>query len=173
MEASALAELYQKLAPAIFVHCRRILRSPAAASDATQEVFVRVLSPGRALPTGDELLRYLYRISTNVCLNQLRANRRHAAAAPALALRQGTASIEGDHAARQFVSALLDRTDETGAAVAVMHYIDGMSQVEIAETLGITRRTVFNRLRKLEALAARLLAPAAPGFVGSGGQECP
>jgi DNA-binding CsgD family transcriptional regulator len=32
-----------------------------------------------------------------------------------------------------------------------------MTQVEIAATLGITRRTVFNRLRQLERLAKALL----------------
>jgi len=35
--------------------------------------------------------------------------------------------------------------------------VDGMSQVEIASILGITRRTVFNRLRKIERIAHDLL----------------
>jgi DNA-directed RNA polymerase specialized sigma24 family protein len=38
-----------------------------------------------------------------------------------------------------------------------MHYLDGMSQVEVAEVLGITRRTVFNRLRKVSRIAEDLL----------------
>jgi DNA-directed RNA polymerase specialized sigma24 family protein len=38
-----------------------------------------------------------------------------------------------------------------------MHYVDGMSQVEIAETLGITRRTVFSRLRKVAQIGRDLL----------------
>jgi DNA-directed RNA polymerase specialized sigma24 family protein len=43
-----------------------------------------------------------------------------------------------------------------------MHYVDGMSQVEIAETLGITRRTVFNRLRKVARIARDLLGIPEP-----------
>ena len=43
-----------------------------------------------------------------------------------------------------------------------MRYVDGMSQVEIAETLGITRRTVFNRLRKVARIARDLLGVAEP-----------
>ncbi len=58
---------------------------------------------------------------------------------------------------REFVIAVLERCGEGGAKVAVMHYLDGMSQVEIAEVLGITRRTVFNRLRKLSRIAGDLL----------------
>jgi predicted DNA-binding protein (UPF0251 family) len=38
-----------------------------------------------------------------------------------------------------------------------MHFVDGMTQVEIAATLGITRRTVFNRLKQLEKLARALM----------------
>jgi len=53
------------------------------------------------------------------------------------------------HADREFVAAVLERCGEAGATVAVLHYVHGMSQVEIAESLGITRRTVFSRLRKL------------------------
>lgn len=154
---TTLAELYRKYAPAIFAHCRRLLHSPAAARDALQEAFVRVLARGPAL-SGDDALRYLYRVSTNVCLNQIRERRVHERATPALLLRStGSGSAESGHANRQFVLALLDRCDETGSAIAVMHYVDGMSQVEIADVLGITRRTVFNRLRKLEKLAAELL----------------
>jgi Mn-dependent DtxR family transcriptional regulator len=37
-----------------------------------------------------------------------------------------------------------------------------MSQVEIAEVLGITRRTVFNRLRKLARIARDLLGADEP-----------
>jgi DNA-directed RNA polymerase specialized sigma24 family protein len=40
--------------------------------------------------------------------------------------------------------------------------VDGMSQVEIAATLGITRRTVFNRLRRVERIARDLLGAAQP-----------
>jgi RNA polymerase sigma-70 factor (ECF subfamily) len=159
MDEAGLAELYRKYAPAIYAHCRRLLHSQQAARDATQEAFVRVLARGPAELAGEDALRYLYRVSTNVCLNQLRADKVHDRATPALVMRSTSgATAESGHADRQFAAALLDRCDETGAAIAIMHYIDGLSQVEVADTLGITRRTVFNRLRKLEKIAADLLA---------------
>ena len=155
---SALGDLYEKFAPAIFAHCRRFLQSPAAARDATQEAFVRVLARGVVLPREEEALRYLYRVSTNVCLNLLREHNVHTRAAPTLAANTPHVnSAESGLADREFVNAVLDRCGEGGAKVAVMHYLDGMSQVEIAEVLGITRRTVFNRLRKLSRIAGDLL----------------
>ncbi len=158
---AALAALYQKYAPAIYAHCRRFMQSPAAARDATQEAFVRVLAHGVVLPREEEALRYLYRVATNVCLNLLREQNVHTRAVPTLAARAPhTGSAESGLADRQFVEAVLERCGEGGAKVAVMHYLDGMSQVEIAEVLGITRRTVFNRLHKLARIASELLHAA-------------
>jgi RNA polymerase sigma-70 factor (ECF subfamily) len=155
---TALAELYAKYAPAIYAHCRRFLQSPAAARDATQEAFVRVIARGVVLPREEEALRYLYRVSTNVCLNLLREHNVHARAVPALTANTShVGSAESGLADREFVNAVLDQCGEGGAQVAIMHYLDGMSQVEIADVLGITRRTVFNRLRKLARIAGELL----------------
>jgi RNA polymerase sigma-70 factor (ECF subfamily) len=155
---TALGELYEKFAPAIYAHCRRFLNSPAAARDATQEAFIRVIARGVVLPKEEEALRYLYRVSTNVCLNLLREHNVHTRAVPTLAANaQHVASAESGLADREFVNAVLDRCGDGGAKVAIMHYLDGMSQVEIAEVLGITRRTVFNRLRKLSRIAGDLL----------------
>jgi RNA polymerase sigma-70 factor (ECF subfamily) len=165
---TALAALYQKYAPAIYAHCRRMLQSQAAARDATQEAFVRVLTRGPSFPNDVDALRYLYRVSTNVCLNQIREVKVHARAATSLRLRPSSSgSTEGRHADREFVAAVLDRCGESGASVAVMHYVDGMSQVEIAQTLGITRRTVFNRLRKIARIARELLGVAEPESGGT------
>jgi RNA polymerase sigma-70 factor, ECF subfamily len=155
---TALADLYAKYAPAIYAHCRRFLQSPAAARDATQEAFVRVIARGVVLPREEEALRYLYRVSTNVCLNLLREHNVHTRAAPALAANTAhVPSAESGLADREFVTEVLERCGEGGAQVAILHYLDGMSQVDIADTLGITRRTVFNRLRKLSRVAGDLL----------------
>jgi len=159
-----LADLYEKYAPAIYGHCRRMLQSPAAARDATQEVFVRVLTRGPRFPNDDDGRRYLYRVSTNVCLNHIGKLKTHTRAAASLRLRsEWVGSAEGWHADREFVAAVLDRCGEAGATVAVMHYVHGMSQVEIAESLGITRRTVFSRLRKLAQVGRDLLGLVQPG----------
>jgi len=155
---TALAALYRKYSPAIYAHCRRMLQSQAAARDATQEAFVRVLARGPGFPNDEDALRHLYRVSTNVCLNHIRELKVHTRAAVTLRERPSSSgSMEGRHVDREFIAAVLDRAGESGATVAVMHYVDGMSQVEIAEVLGITRRTVFNRLRRLARIARDLL----------------
>jgi RNA polymerase sigma-70 factor (ECF subfamily) len=161
MDRTVLAALYRAYAPAIYARCHRLLRSNATARDATQETFARVLAHNRMVLPNDEALHYLYRVSTNVCFNLLREQRVRERATSELASRVADPpSLERGHAARQFAIALLDRCDDTAASIAVMHYVDGMTQVEIADILSITRRTVFNRLRKLESLADQLLRPS-------------
>lgn len=157
-----IAALYERHAPAIYAHCRRLLGSAPAGRDALQESFVRVLQHHRVLGPGDQALRYLYRTSTNVCINLLRQRSVRERAAPLIAAQinaaQSNQPIPGD---REFVRMLLDQCDETAVAVALMHFVDGMTQVEVAATLGITRRTVYNRIRKIERLAAEMLEPTA------------
>jgi RNA polymerase sigma-70 factor (ECF subfamily) len=156
--AAGIGQLYEKYAPAIYAHCRRLLGSTAAARDAMQEAFVRVLLRNRELAPGEEALRYLYRTATNVSINVLRQRAVRDRAIPEIAVRTSAGMSSGEgHADRQFVRMLLDRVDATGGSIAVMHFVDGMTQVEIAATLGITRRTVFNRLKQLERLAKALL----------------
>ena len=157
--APALGVLYRKYAPAIQAQCRRYLPSAAAAHDATHEAFVRVLAKGVVLPGQEEdAARYLCRVSINVCLNLIRQDRNHGRAAPGLvALNESHSnSPESDLASRELVQALLAHCKVGDARVAVLHYLDGMPQVEIAKILGITRRSVFNRLRKLKRIASEL-----------------
>jgi DNA-directed RNA polymerase specialized sigma24 family protein len=81
-----------------------------------------------------------------------------------MAARPSRQPAPGD---RQFVQLLLDQCDETAIGVAVMHFVDGMTQVEVAEALGITRRTVYNRIRQIERLAGAMLEDPLPLLAGA------
>ena len=158
MEVSQIAELYERYAPAIYARCRRLLGSSAAGRDALQESFVRVLQRHGTLGPGDQTLRYLYKTATNVCINQLRQRSvRDRAAAEIAAHVNAHPARQPGLDDRELVQMLLDHCDEIAIGIAVMHFVDGMTQVEVAKTLGITRRTVYNRIRQIERLAGTLL----------------
>jgi len=155
-DEATLTYLYANYSPSIYSHCCRFLRSAAEARDATQETFVRVMSRGIVVTCEKAAISYLYRTSTNVCLNILSKQKMEMRAATVLAM--STPIVRWPRFAdREFILALLARCGEDQAQVAIMHYVEGMSQVEIADVLGITRRTVFNRLQKMACIARDLL----------------
>jgi RNA polymerase sigma factor (sigma-70 family) len=148
--AGDLKVLHAKYGSAIFAHCKRLLGSSAAAEDAMQEVFVRVLRQTGRRPTAAELRPWLFRIATNYCLNELR-NRRLRTRGP---LHLATAlpnSLENCLIARGQLAHLLERLPPRVRDVARLTYVEGMLQQEVAEALGVSRRTVVSCLSQLRA----------------------
>jgi len=149
-----------KHASAIYAHCCRFLLGTAAARDATQESFARVIARGMVPMREEDALCYLYRVSANICINILRRQRVETRATAMLtAILAGHRAAEPAMADRDFVIVVLARSGKLGAQVAIMHYLEGRPQVEIAKMLGVARRTVFNRLRRVGRIAEELLQP--------------
>lgn len=72
MTDAEVAQAYRDYAGAVYARGLRILRDREAARDVTQEVFVRCFGHRPSLPPGRDLLAWLYRVTTNLCLNALR-----------------------------------------------------------------------------------------------------
>ncbi len=109
---------------------------------------MRVLRHIESAPDEASALSWIYRISTNYCLNQLRDRNRHAEPTapdelPELSENKESAMLDRDLAMR-----LVERSPEKLRAAAVLYYIDGLEQEQVASTLGISRRTVINRLQE-------------------------
>ncbi len=162
-ERGLLADLYARHAGAVFGRCRWLLRDEEGAKDATQEVFARAL---RALPEFREAASpttWLLRIATHHCLNELRAGRarwREEAARLAELKRDDGVMPER----RELVRALLGRAEPEEQEIAVMYYVDELTQAEIAEATGRSLPTVRKRLRGFLSAARAALAEAFPGI---------
>ena len=150
---STAAELYRTYGPVVYRRCLRILKDQEAAKDATQEVFVKLIRDMSKLEDRETVLPWIYRVATNHCLNQRRnASRRgEDFESPPLELAAST-----DHDTlpdRQLVQGILSRFDATTQTVAVGVLVDGMEQEEVAELLGVSRRTVARKLARFLDLA--------------------
>ena len=144
------SELYRRFGPIIYSRCRRLLRDPLAAEDATQEVFLRVLKHIDGAPDDQVVLAWIYRISVNYCLNVHRDERRRENALAAIP------RIEADDprpalADRDVALYLLGLAPAHLRAPAWLYFVEGHEQKQIAKTLGISRRTVINRLNAFVA----------------------
>ncbi len=159
LDAARTAELYRTYGPVIFARCVRLLGDRAAAEDATQETFMRVQKHLHKAPDGRQALAWIYRIATNYCLNEIRNRKLRpepVAELPERASRhQETAMVD-----RDYVSRLIDRVPAKLRVCAWLHFVDGMDQQEVAETLGVSRRTVFTYLEKFSEVADRFAVRA-------------
>ena len=145
MTAAELEHLYRTYGPLIHARCRRILGDGPAAEDATQETFVRVHRHLASAPSVDEAVPWVYRIATNYCLNELRDRRHRPESTETLPEVHGEFS-EATLADQQLARALVQRAPEKLRACAWLHFVDGLTQDEVAKVLGISRRSVVNHL---------------------------
>jgi RNA polymerase sigma factor (sigma-70 family) len=161
-ERASIDDVYRSLFPALSRHCRRVLGGDrATACDAAQETFARVIAHRPPLATVADVRRYLFRAATNLCINLLRQGRRaslEAGGSDHDAHRDEV--LGGDESSRDAaltsaltVARVLDDSSARDRAIFVWHYLGGASQSDIASYLGVTRRTVYSRLRVLQRAA--------------------
>jgi RNA polymerase sigma-70 factor (ECF subfamily) len=143
-----LTQLYAAHGRSVRAHCARLLGDVASAEDATHEVFLRVGRRTCRLPPASEMRAWLFRVATNHCLNELRRRGVRARTPPQLS-RWTTGNTEDAMAARNDARRFLERLPPRARAVAWLIYVDGMLQQEVAEALGVSRRTVVNSLNQV------------------------
>jgi RNA polymerase sigma-70 factor (ECF subfamily) len=155
-----LTRLYAVHGPRIRAHCSRLLGDRASGEDATHDVFMRVGRLAGSVPAPEEIRPWLFRIATNHCLNELRSRNVRARTPPQLS--EATRDQQDVMAARNDARRLLERLPPRARTVALLIYVDGMVQHEVAETLGVSRRTVVNYLSRVRAC---LESGAGMGFI--------
>ncbi len=144
---------YRRYGPAVY---RRILRfyGRQEAEEVLQEVFLRVLRVVHSYRGDCSPVTWLYQVATRHCLNRLRDARRRRELLLEFGRPDWSREIDRtDPDARIFLSQLWRDLDEELAMIGVYYFVDGMSHGQIAEVLGVSRRTVGNRLARLRELA--------------------
>lgn len=144
-------QFYRKYGPMVLRRCRSLLRDEDMALDAMQDVFVQVLRRQESLhDTAPSSL--LYRIATNICLNMIRKNKKAPMNAEDEFLHQiaGTDKPEERVVTGHFLDQIFEGQKEGTRAMAVYHYVDGMTLEETAELSGLSVSGVRKRLRTLK-----------------------
>ena len=137
MDSEAFVDAHRRYAAVVYARCRRMLRDGEAARDVTQEVFVRCFDRRRQLHTGGDLLAWLYRVATNLCLNQLRDHKPRPATDAAVAAQP----VWREKPSVSEVLQLLAGLDEKTQAIAIYRKF-GVS----------SRRSAVSRMHELGLL---------------------
>lgn len=142
--SARVAQLYQRYGGVIRARCRRILKNPSLADDAVQEVFVKAFAHLDSSVDDRAALRWINRACMNHCLNELRAQGRHAEPMAELPERHS------DHPEAKLIERDVARKvmagKSPGRQAALLCYLEGLVHWEIAARLGVSRRTVLSRL---------------------------
>jgi RNA polymerase sigma factor (sigma-70 family) len=150
---SSVHGLYERYGYAVHQRCLRLLGSESDADDALQEVFVRVMKYGDGF-RGESELGWLYRIADRHCLDVLARRKRLASPEESERhLRQevpaSAPSIEDTHLLGQTLAACKQRVQQ----IALLYYVDEMTQEEVAAQVGVSRKTVKEKLAQFQTIA--------------------
>lgn len=155
---SGLARSYMRLRAPLQRLLGRSMQRREDAEDGVQEVFLRYAVTGKQLPE-DQEAAYLHTAARNVSHNAWQQAARRESV-EAISLDEHTEIAEGlpaDEATEPFNrierSQRLSRIEEAVAELPerrreafVLHAIDGLTQTEVADRMGITRRMVHNHV---------------------------
>ena len=151
---------YQRYGPALVRKAERVLRNREDAVDVVHGLFADLIPRW----TKDVDLPYLYRAVTNRCLNMVRDRATRAR----LLEREGTTvapvgrvKLEEHVVGVGLLAALAEKLDESHMEVLVARFVDDMTQEEIAEHLGLSRKTIGKRLDRIRAEVVELRKDAA------------
>jgi RNA polymerase sigma-70 factor (ECF subfamily) len=162
-DVEAFRVLFARHQPSVFRFVLAHTRDADAAHDVVQETFVRIWDRRGSLQPELSLLALAFRIAMNLVRDDLRrkeARVRLSDRVPPPARPDGDDPLEqAQHAllAREVERILRDDLPEKCRAVFLLSRVEGMSNAEIASTLGIREKTVENHMtRALKTLRREL-----------------
>lgn len=156
-DIAAFETLVRRHSRAVFAHAARFFGDESVADDVTQEVFVKVYRSLDAFDGRARFSTWLYRITRNTCLDEVRAGRRRPVPVDPLDAPQPTGDFTDEIVLATTIGHALRSlpTEDRDALSAVSFF--GLKYEEAAETLGIPVGTVKSRVfRARRALAAFL-----------------
>lgn len=164
MTKDDIQKLYEKYGSWIFNRARSLLKNEQAAHEAMQDVFLKVLEAKADFRGDSSPWTWLYRITTNHCLNMIRSQKSWRKAMEGVGREQLVLEQTHESGAEVLVNKdwfvkIMEGEDETTQRIIFCYYFDEMTQEEIVDALGISRKTVYKRLKKFMDKARDKLCP--------------
>lgn len=169
-DADALVALVESQQSYVYSIALGIMRNRADAADMTQEAFVKLLRSLHTYRFETKLTTWLYRLTTNVCLDGLRRRGRPVDSLE-LALEEGAEArepasqdaagepwldVERREAADE-LHAALDRLPVAQRLALTLYYFEDARYEDVAATMNLPLNTVKSHIRRGKARLAAIL----------------
>lgn len=160
LDQAELSAMYRRHGPMVFRRARKLLGSEADAGEVVQDVFLSLFERPAQFGGASSLTTFLYAATTHACLSRLRNQRGRAR----LRSERAEELVPGDpeqlsQEQQLLLRSTLQRMPTDLAHVAVYHFMDGLTQGEIAEVMGCSRRHVGNQLLRVQRWAEERASP--------------
>ncbi|MBL7729500.1 MAG: RNA polymerase sigma-70 factor [Dinghuibacter sp.] len=159
---AAFEQVFKQHFKSLHGYACAMLTDPADAEEAVQQVFLKLWERPEQLHISGSLAAYLYRAVHNQCLNQIKHQKvktgyqLHVAYSMNRETDNATGKIAGRELETRFQAALAELPEQCRTIFQLSRF-DEMKYREIAETLGISIKTVENQMGKaLKLLRAKL-----------------
>jgi RNA polymerase sigma-70 factor (ECF subfamily) len=141
---------YNRFGGLVFRRCKKLLQDEEKALDAMQDVFVKLIRYQNRLKDNHPS-SLLYRISTNVCLNKIRKERKFKVTNTEDILLNIPLydNNESKCDAENLLNYILSGKKESTHKIAIMHFVDGLTLKEISREVGLSISGVFKRIQEL------------------------
>ena len=148
---SALVDMHEAR---VYSIARHMLRQDEEVHDVFQTVFLRLFQHLGDIDPARGAAGWLRRTTVNACFDRIRARREQAGSIgdDVTASTLGTpVDVAQGREAHDAVRVALQGLPPDYRATVVLHYTEGLSYAEIAETLGVSVETVRSRLKRARA----------------------
>jgi RNA polymerase sigma-70 factor (ECF subfamily) len=154
MDDAAFTKMAEEYGARLYAVAFRLLRNRSDAEDAVQRALLKAFAARDAYSPRWAVSTWLYRILSNVCIDELRRRR---PSADVDEIPAGTSSSAAAIGARIDISRALESVPREARVLLALHYVDGLSHRELADIRGISVNTVKSQLaRGKQILRARL-----------------
>jgi RNA polymerase sigma-70 factor (ECF subfamily) len=139
----------------LFWHASSIVKDSQEAYDLVQEVFIRAMREPRFFDEEFRMKAWLFRVTSNLCFNNVRDRRRRGAILEATPFEDRAQADQLDtlfHGEqRGEVLRAIEEMTQDHREILVLRYYDDLSYAEIAEVLDVKLGTVMSRLSRARA----------------------
>ena len=148
-DRAAFADIVDRYGGRLMAVAYRLLGSRPDAEDAVQRALLQSFAGASAYRAQWAVSTWLYRILTNVCVDELRRRATRAAHDPGLV---DHGSVDGRPGEYTDLHRALERVPREARVLLALRYVNGLSYGELARIRGVSINTVKSQLARGKAL---------------------
>ena len=159
-----IRDLYERYGSLVHRRCKNILKSEDDAWDATQEVFIKLMTFLPKIQNRSAIYSWLLSTSTNLCISMLR-RKKGAEFDECIHSNETNCLSEGKRLIlKEIITKLFLPWDKKIRQIVLYSYIDEYSQKEIAQLMGLGESTIRKYLTRFKREARYAFSDAKEAF---------